>query len=94
MPYAFGLHPGFRWPFAGGDIEDYAIVFDEEERARIQAQGWERDPEFPHRGNEKKESWYTPEFKIRNGTVTVPSAPGLGIQFDPAYLAKAEKVTA
>ena len=50
--------------------------------------------EFPHRGNEKKESWYTPEFKIRNGTVTVPSAPGLGIQFDPAYLAKAEKVTA
>lgn len=50
--------------------------------------------EFPHRGNEKKESWYTPEFKIRNGTVSVPTAPGLGIQFDPAYLAKAEKVTA
>lgn len=35
MPYAFGLHPGFRWPFAGGDIEDYAIVFDEEERADV-----------------------------------------------------------
>ncbi len=49
--------------------------------------------EFPHRGNEKKETWYTPEFKIRNGTVTVPEAPGLGIQFDPAYLAKAVKVT-
>ena len=49
--------------------------------------------EFPHRGNEKKESWYTPEFKIRNGTITVPTTPGLGIQFDPAYFAKAEKVT-
>ena len=49
--------------------------------------------EFPHRGDEKSESWYTPEFKIRNGTVTVPVTPGLGIQFDPAYLAKAEKVT-
>ena len=50
--------------------------------------------EFPHRGNEKKESWYTPEFKIRNGAIAVPTAPGLGIQFDPAYLAKAENVTA
>ena len=49
--------------------------------------------EFPHRGNEKKETWYTPEFKIRNGTITVPTAPGLGIQFDPDYLAKAVKVT-
>jgi L-alanine-DL-glutamate epimerase-like enolase superfamily enzyme len=49
--------------------------------------------EFPHRGDEKRESWYTPEFKIRNGTVAVPTAPGLGIEFDPAYLAKAEKVT-
>ncbi len=49
--------------------------------------------EFPHRGNEKNESWYTPEFKIRNGTITVPTTPGLGIQFDPAYFAKAEKVT-
>ena len=48
---------------------------------------------FPHRGNEKSESWYTPEFKIRNGTITVPATPGLGIQFDPAYFAKAEKVT-
>ncbi|MFN0106581.1 MAG: mandelate racemase/muconate lactonizing enzyme family protein [Bryobacteraceae bacterium] len=50
--------------------------------------------EFPHRGDEKKETWYTPEFKIHNGTVTVPATPGLGIQFDPIYLAKAEKVTA
>ena len=35
MPYACGLHPGFRWPFAGGEMEDYSIVFDEREPARV-----------------------------------------------------------
>lgn len=35
MPYAFGLHPGFCWPFAGGRIEDYAIVFDAVESPQI-----------------------------------------------------------
>ncbi len=27
MPYACGLHPGFRWPFAGGAWNDYSIWF-------------------------------------------------------------------
>jgi galactose mutarotase-like enzyme len=27
MPYACGLHPGFRWPFAGGVPEDYVLRF-------------------------------------------------------------------
>lgn len=49
--------------------------------------------EFPHRGNEKKETWYSPAFQIRNGTIRVPDAPGLGIEFDPAYLAKAVKIS-
>ena len=31
MPYACGLHPGFRWPFAEGEQDDYAIVFAEAE---------------------------------------------------------------
>ncbi len=31
MPYACGLHPGLRWPFAGGEPEDYTITFDERE---------------------------------------------------------------
>jgi len=31
MPYACGLHPGFRWPFAGGDPKDYLIRFAEAE---------------------------------------------------------------
>ena len=49
--------------------------------------------EFPHRGNEKKETWYSPAFQIRNGTIRVPDAPGLGIEFDAAYLAKAVKIS-
>ena len=28
MPYACGVHPGFRWPFAGGAAEGYRIRFD------------------------------------------------------------------
>lgn len=35
LPYACGLHPGFGWPFAGGRAQDYRIVFDEPEDARI-----------------------------------------------------------
>jgi galactose mutarotase-like enzyme len=31
MPYACGLHPGFRWPFASGAHGDYAIRFSAEE---------------------------------------------------------------
>ena len=35
MPYAFGLHPGFRWPFCGGAQSDYSILFDVRERAEV-----------------------------------------------------------
>ena len=35
MPYACGLHPGFRWPFAGGALDEYAILFDAREPARV-----------------------------------------------------------
>jgi galactose mutarotase-like enzyme len=35
MPYAFGLHPGFRWPFAGGETADYAIRFDAVEAGEV-----------------------------------------------------------
>ena len=35
MPYACGLHPGFRWPFAGGELEDYQIRFGERESASV-----------------------------------------------------------
>jgi len=48
--------------------------------------------EYPHRGPEKAESWYTPNFFVRNGMVKVPEGPGLRIQIDPAYLAKAQVI--
>jgi galactose mutarotase-like enzyme len=35
MPYACGLHPGFSWPFAGGDLGDYAVFFAKEEDRAI-----------------------------------------------------------
>ncbi len=35
MPYACGLHPGLRWPFADGAPEDYAITFGEREAAAV-----------------------------------------------------------
>ena len=35
MPYAFGLHPGFRWPLAGGDKADHRLVFDAPERGEV-----------------------------------------------------------
>ena len=50
--------------------------------------------EFPHRGKPKPVSWYTPNFVIRNGHVTVPTTPGLGVDFDADYIRKCERVTA
>ena len=35
MPYACGLHPGFRWPFAGGGREGAFVRFARPERAEV-----------------------------------------------------------
>lgn len=35
MPYACGVHPGFRWPFAGGAAEEYRVIFDAAENADV-----------------------------------------------------------
>jgi galactose mutarotase-like enzyme len=35
MPYACGLHPGFRWPFSGGAREGSRIVFEAPENPQI-----------------------------------------------------------
>ena len=32
-PYAFGLHPGFRWPFDGASRAGCAVIFERPERA-------------------------------------------------------------
>jgi len=45
--------------------------------------------EYVSRGPAKKESWYTPNFEIKNGVIPVPTGHGLGLQFDPDYLKKA-----
>ena len=50
------------------------------------------DLEFPFRGKEETESWFTPQFRIKNGMIGIPSGEGLGVEIDPAYLAKAKKV--
>ncbi len=48
--------------------------------------------EYVHRGPEKKESWYSPNFEIRNGVIPVPTGPGLGLEFDPDFVKKATLV--
>jgi galactose mutarotase-like enzyme len=35
MPYAVGFHPGFNWPFSGGDKHGHALVFDEPENPAV-----------------------------------------------------------
>ena len=35
MPYACGLHPGFRWPFAGGPREGARVEFEKPERPDV-----------------------------------------------------------
>ena len=42
--------------------------------------------EYPWRAPQAPVSWYTPNFKIENGLITVPTGPGLGIEIDPDYL--------
>jgi len=48
--------------------------------------------EYVSRGPSKKESWYAPNFEIKNGVIPVPSGPGMGVQFDPDFLKTAKVV--
>lgn len=50
--------------------------------------------EFPFRGRYSDESWHEPHFRIRQGMLTVPDGPGLGVKIDPDYLKKAELIAA
>ena len=45
--------------------------------------------EWPYRGKDNNESWFTPHLKVKDGKVAVPQGPGLGIQFDESYLGRA-----
>lgn len=35
MPYAFGLHPGFRWPLDGGQRDAHSVEFERDEDRRV-----------------------------------------------------------
>jgi L-alanine-DL-glutamate epimerase-like enolase superfamily enzyme len=48
--------------------------------------------EYVWRAPAKKDSWYTPNFEIKNGVITLPPGPGFGLEFDPDYLKKAENI--
>jgi L-alanine-DL-glutamate epimerase-like enolase superfamily enzyme len=48
--------------------------------------------EYPWRKPENQPSWYSPHPQIRQGFIEVPTGPGLGMEIDPVYLAKAQKV--
>lgn len=48
--------------------------------------------EYPQRGTARTPAWYTPHFVIKNGLIDVPTSPGLGVEFDPDYMKKAEVV--
>lgn len=45
--------------------------------------------EYVSRASAKKESWYTPNFEIKNGVIPVPTGNGLGVNFDPDFVKKA-----
>ncbi|MBE3133694.1 MAG: mandelate racemase/muconate lactonizing enzyme family protein [Acidobacteria bacterium] len=48
--------------------------------------------EYPCREPQKPQSWFAPNFIIKQGRLPVPTGPGLGIEIDPAYLSQAEVV--
>jgi L-alanine-DL-glutamate epimerase-like enolase superfamily enzyme len=48
--------------------------------------------EYVSRAPARKESWYAPNFEIKNGVIPVPTGPGMGLEFDPDYLKKATVV--
>jgi galactose mutarotase-like enzyme len=35
MPYAFGFHPGFLWPFAADAQDGHRVVFEKAEKAEV-----------------------------------------------------------
>ena len=48
--------------------------------------------EYVSRKQPKKESWYSPNFDIKNGVLPVPTGPGMGLEFDPDFVKSATVV--
>ena len=49
--------------------------------------------EYVSRKQPKKESWYAPNFDIKNGVIPVPTGPGMGLEFDPEFVRTATVIS-
>jgi L-alanine-DL-glutamate epimerase-like enolase superfamily enzyme len=48
--------------------------------------------EYVSRQPPRSESWYSPNFDIKDGVIPVPTGPGMGLEFDPDFLKNATPV--
>ncbi|HWB86663.1 MAG TPA: mandelate racemase/muconate lactonizing enzyme family protein [Bryobacteraceae bacterium] len=44
--------------------------------------------EYAWRAPQKPQPWYSPNFIVKNGVLKLPTGPGLGLEFDPAFVKK------
>ena len=49
--------------------------------------------EYPWRAPQRPGSSFSPNFTIKDGTISVPDGPGMGLEIDPAYGAQMEVVS-
>jgi L-alanine-DL-glutamate epimerase-like enolase superfamily enzyme len=42
--------------------------------------------EYPWRTSQRPPTWYSPDFKIVDGKIKIPKTPGMGIEYDPAFI--------
>lgn len=48
--------------------------------------------EFVYNPGEKPASWFTPNISVKDGKMTIPDTPGLGIQYDESIWKSADRV--
>lgn len=48
--------------------------------------------EYPWRRPQQTPTWYTPDFRIVDGKIKVPTTPGMGVQYDPDFIARCEVI--
>ncbi len=48
--------------------------------------------EYPWRKPQQTPSWYKPDFKIVDGKIKVPTTPGMGLEIDPDFIAKSQRI--
>ena len=50
-------------------------------------------PYMEYKGGMKQSArWYGTKLKQENGTITIPEGPGLGLQLEAKFIAKAKRV--